>query len=197
MNQTHFLPPHKLKICCKDGALFLKMDGQKIRLAPPKRALPLSNPDEFIVLSDEEGNEIGVVRALRDLDPESRQKLSDELAQIYRITQILRVLDVEREPLSGQIRWRVEVEAEGEPIPDDNEAKVGVFQLLRRSKLENGEAQDAGPRREITFFIAGAEDVQTGRYPQIFLTDIEGNRYEIPNSESLDLTSRRLAERYF
>ncbi|MBW3637309.1 MAG: DUF1854 domain-containing protein [Armatimonadetes bacterium] len=46
-------------------------------------------------------------------------------------------------------------------------------------------------------FIAGAEDVQTGRYAHIFLTDTSGNRYAIPNSEALDLTSRRMAERFF
>ncbi len=203
MNQTHFLPPHKLQIFRKEGALYLKMDGQKIRLAPPKRALPLSNPDGFIVLSDQDGNEIGVVQSLHDLDPDSRHKLGEELAQIYHITEILRVLDVEREPLSGQVRWRVEVEASGdEPSQGDEEslesdAKSGLFRLMRRARTDGNGVENETPRREITFFIAGAEDVQTGRYPHIFLTDTNGNRYEIPNSEALDLTSRRMAERFF
>ena len=37
--------------------------------------------------------------------------------------------------------------------------------------------------REVTFHIAGNEDVQNARYPRIFITDTEGRRYEVPNCE--------------
>ncbi|HEX9998736.1 MAG TPA: DUF1854 domain-containing protein [Abditibacterium sp.] len=201
MNETHFLAPQKLKICLKEGELFLKMDGQKLKLAAPKRALPFSNPDEYIVLSDEDGAEIGVLRSLDDLEPQSRERLAEKLAQAYHSTVITRVLEVEREPLSGQVRWRVEIE-DGEaiePLPDDIdneiEANTSPFRLLRRSK--NDETTPETPRREQTFFIGGAEDVKNARYPQIFLVDVEGNRYEIPNCEALDLASRRAAERFY
>jgi hypothetical protein len=197
MQQTHYLPPQKLKICQMDGALYLKMDGQKLKLSDPKRAMPLSSPDEFIVLSDENGAEIGVLRSLHSLDVGSFDCLNARLEELYRSIPILRILDVDREPLSGQVRWRVEVEAlEGEDSIDV-EVSTSPFRLLRRPKNEAEEGEEEAPRREVTFHIAGAEDVQTARYPRIFLSDIEGNRYEIPNCEALDLASRRAAERFF
>ncbi len=194
MFQTHFLPPQKLKIIRKENAYFLKMDGQKTRIAPPKRALPITNPDEFIVFSDEDGEEIGVLQRLDALEPDSRQILANYLAEIYHSTPILKVVDVEREPLSGQVRWRVEVEASQEESDTFTPGKTGAVAFLRRAKNDDFEEQ---PRRELTFFIAGAEDVQASRYPQIFLTDVDGNRYEIPNCENLDLNSRRTAQQYF
>lgn len=197
MNQTHFLPPQKIKICQHEGALTLKMDGQKLRLAPPKRALPLTKPDEFIILSNEEGEEIGVIKALSELEPTSRERLSARLEEIYYVTPILKVLDVEREPLSGRVRWRVEVEAQPGEESLESDEKLSAFRLLRRTKPEADDGEPEAPRRELTFFIAGAEDVQTARYPQIFFTDTDGNRYEIPNCEALDLASRRSAERFF
>jgi hypothetical protein len=197
MNQTHFLPPQKIKICHHEGVLTLKMDGQKLKLAPPKRALPLTNPDEFIVLTDENGQEIGVIKALRDLEPASRERLSARLEEIYFVMPILRVLDVEREPLSGNVRWRVEVEAQPGEESLESDEKLSAFRLLRRPKLEGDEIEPEVPRREITFLIAGGEDIHTARYPQIFFTDTNGNRYEIPNCEALDLASRRASERFF
>jgi hypothetical protein len=197
MQNTHFLPPQKLKICHKDGALYLKMDGQKIKMAAPKRALPLSNPDEFIVLFDENGSEIGVLKSLHGLDPLSHERLSEELDGMYSRIPILKVLEVEREPLSGQVRWRVEIEALDGEEAIDIEVTSSPFRLLRRAKNDDEELEIEAPRREVTFLIAGAEDVQTARYPRIFLSDVEGNRYEIPNCEELDLASRRMAERFF
>lgn len=197
MQNTHFLPAQKLKICVKEGALYLKMDGQKIKLAMPKRALPLSNPDEFIVLFDEDGTEIGVLKSLHELDPVSHERLTQRLEENYSRTPILKVLEVEREPLSGQVRWRVEIEATDGEEAMEIEVPSSPFRLVRRSKAEGEDGDMETPRREVTFFISGAEDVQTARYPRIFLSDIEGNRYEIPNCEELDLASRRMAERYF
>jgi hypothetical protein len=195
MSQTHFLPPQKLKICRKEGAYFLKMDGQKIKIAPPKRALPHSNPDEFIVLSDENGQEIGVIKRIEELEPDSRLLLQTYLEQLYHVTQILRIIDVEREPLSGQVRWSVEVEVSDTEAQRTPPEKTGFVRLLSRAKSEGNSEEPA--RRELVFMSAGSEDVQNSRYPQIFLTDVDGNRYEIPDCEALDLNSRRIAQQYF
>jgi hypothetical protein len=209
---THYLPPHKLKFCRKDGALLLKMDGQQLKLDTPKRAAPLSNPDEFIVLSDREGNEIGVLRRLSEVEPASREVLQHALEAEYRVTMITRLLDVEREPLSGHITWRVEIKSQGE---EDGSASLmqtshGLpWKLGRRatpdktnSDKTNSDKAEAGEdvvtvHHEKTFAIAGAEDVQTSRYPRIFITDVDGNRYEIENCEELDIASRRMGEKYF
>jgi hypothetical protein len=169
--QSYFFPPKNLKIRQSGNALFLLMDGQKIELSQPKRALPLSNPDEYILMSSADGNELGFIRKISELEEKSKEILRNSLEEAYHVTKIIKILSVDREPISGQISWSVEI--------------------------ENTEDEDGMSSRELTFFIAGAEDVHTARYPQIFFTDIEGNRYEIDNCEALDLGSRRASERYF
>ena len=215
MENTHFLSPHKIKIKRRDGALILKMDGQCLQMSPPRRAIPLSAPDEFIILSDEAGEELGVVRRLADLEPDSRDLLADELYQRYKTIIIERVLSVKRDPISGLIRWAVEVERDESDEPQlapGLKPSLGV-RLLKRARAKapaetdnnaegDGVAEGALPDEEATagevvFHIAGNEDVQNARYPRIFIGDTQGRKYEIPNCEALDLNSRRLGERYF
>ena len=209
----HYLDAQKIKIKRREGVLILKMDGQCLKLAPPKRAIPLSAPDEFIVLSDEHSHEIGVLRRLDDLEPDSRELLGDELYQRYRATIIERVLSIKRDPISGLIRWAVEVEQDDDG--DEPQLPMGIkpslgLRLLRktRAKSENDQSDgadldashagdDVTTGREVVFHIAGNEDVQNARYPRIFITDTNGRRYEVPNCEHLDLASRRMCERYF
>ena len=156
-----------------EGALMLEYDGKVTELAPPRRALPLSSPEEWIVLSSLEGEELGTIKQLSVLDPVSRDTLRDALEAAYHITTILRVLEVEREPISGHITWRVVVEAS----EDETEGtQSGV---------------------EASFHLAGAEDIQTARYPHIYFADTNGTRWQIPNCEAMDLPSRRASERYF
>ena len=169
--QTPIFDPKKLKICAAQGKLWLQTDGQKVEIAPPRRALPLSAPDEWISFASVDGEELGFIKRVADLDEHSRETVRARLEESYRIIKILKVLGVDREPLSGQISWTVETEN----FEDDDEMSI----------------------RERTFSIAGAEDVQTARYPQIFFTDTDGNRYEIENCEEMDLASRRASERYF
>lgn len=210
MENSHFLSPQKIKIKRRDGALILKMDGQCLKMSAPRRAVPLSAPDEFIVLSSEAGEELGIIRRIADLEPNSRELLEDELYQRYRTILIERVLSVKRDPISGLIRWAVEVESDEGEEPQlalGLKPSLGV-RLLKRARVkaqvqENGEAtEDSLPGeettgREVVFHIAGTEDVQNARYPHIFIGDTQGRKYEIPNCEELDLNSRRLGERYF
>ena len=212
----------------------LEMDGQTVALAPPRRALPLSEPEQFIVLSDSDGNELGIVRDLSKLEPASREVLQEALQRTYVIERITRILEVEKEPLTGQTRWRVEIAANDRAQPHgtvrasnsspngspndslvevrNNKKKVlaQIVRIGRRAKAsDQGNAPEPGDKvahdkvvdaiatQEREFFINGQEDVQAARYPHIYIVDVEGNRYEIPDCESLDLDSRRAAERFF
>ena len=211
MANKHFLSPQKIKIKRREGALVLKLDGQCLKLSAPRRAVPLSAPEEFIVLSNEAGDEIGIVRRLSDLEPDSRVLLEDELYQHYRTIIIERVLSVKRDPISGLIRWAVEVERDEE---DEPQLSLGIkpslgVRLLKKARIKSsGEASsetadehhlpgEETTGSEVVFHIAGTEDVQNARYPRIFIGDTQGRKYEIPNCEELDLNSRRLGERYF
>ncbi len=171
--EGNLFDPKRIYVREENGNLTLTHEGGQVELSPPRRALPLSSPDEWIVLCSSAGEELGILRRLSELDRTSREVLRSALERAYRITTILRVLEVEREPLSGQIAWRVEIE----------------------SSENASEGSSSG--RELTFRLAGGEDVQTARYPHIYFTDLEGNRYQIVSCEAMDLASRRASERYF
>ena len=171
-SQSIIFEPKYLRVW-SDGALMLEYDGKLSELSPPRRALPLCSPDEWIVLSSLGGEELGTIKQLSKLDAVSRDTLRAALETAYHITTILRVIEVEREPLSGHITWRVVVEA------------------------SEDELQGTQSGREISFHLAGAEDIQTARYPHIYFADTDGNRWQILNCEAMDLASRRASERYF
>lgn len=211
---SRFLPPHELKLwSLPDGAMVLKWRERRCVLGAPKRALPLSDPERFVVLFEADGQEIGTLRDVSELDEESQSVLRASLTRAYRIERITRILEVEREPLSGQTRWRVELalddgdapetETSVEPVVRERRmasVKPAVKRLLRRSSddIEEPEAPLARiVTREHEFSIAGQEDVSTARYPHILIVDTERSRYEIPNCEALDAESRRAAERFF
>lgn len=234
---TPFLSTDDLKLWrLDDGSLVMKHAGRKTLLASPRRALPLSNLDEFIVFSDLDGNEVGVLRSVHDLEESSRTVLQEALAREYVLERITRILEVDKEPLTGQTRWRVELEgdepesvAEMAPAVTDTEQSTldvhdkgetenhdvhkteesedtakaplttvnKMANLLHFSRDKDKNVEDSTSAREREFYISGQEDVQTARYPHIFIVDTDRNRYEILNCEGLDIESRRLAERFF
>ncbi|HVF10596.1 MAG TPA: DUF1854 domain-containing protein [Abditibacteriaceae bacterium] len=223
MKTSATLPAQRIKLRDGDGDnIVLHLDGQHVVLDAPRRALPLSEPERFIVLSDLDGQEVGVVRAIGDLDPESQDVLTDALERAYAIQIITRILRVEREPLTGQSRWRVETSAQKPPKQSllrarglssrawakDARRTTRRGKMLqarihwhRRRKLSRkmAAASEAATiaTEEREFSIAGSEDVQTARYPRIYIVDTDGNRYEIPDCEALDLESRQAADRFF
>ncbi|MBV9867677.1 MAG: DUF1854 domain-containing protein [Abitibacteriaceae bacterium] len=272
MKETYYLPASKLKLREReDGSLLMHLDGQSVELAQPKRALPLSNPDEFIILYDLDGNELGILHDLTELDSKSRDALQEALKKAYRIETITRILEVERDTLTGQVRWRVEIAVESSR---EQYSEERLADTIKPSDAQNGQAEDTtGPLRAATkssvtgevpaaqidgmppagpsneqdgqshngngashseekllskvrlfrprdkerrkdkeqpdddseimsgeereFMINGQEDVQTARYPHIYIVDTDRNRYEILDCEALDLASRQAAERYF
>lgn len=252
-----------------DETLRLHQHGQSVRLAAPRRAMPLSQPETFIALSAEDGGELGWVRDLTELDEASREVLDEALQKAYRIERIVRVLKTEKEVLSGQTRWLVEIAAEknanlnddaddesdsngaaqnGAPSKNDGATKNGKALKISKAAPAGNASQDGdgaastrepkllrvfsekdkgddtpgviekikrkrraasaddetlfgglsvSESEERQFLIAGQEDVQTARYPHIFIVDTDRNRYEILDCEALDLESRRAAERFF
>jgi hypothetical protein len=229
----------------EDGTLVLKYlaarGERKALIAAPRRALPLTDPERWIVFSDNDGTEIGVLPAIDGLDESSQAVLREALRSEYSLERIVRVLEVEREPLSGQTRWRVEIESSQEDAPveasnrdgsklasaelaapdstapqstgpgeSDAEPSTdasgdGEEKLSRRAKVasllslgrDKSTAEEAISTVEREFTIAGQEDVQTARYPHIFIVDTERRRYEILDCEALDTDSRKAAERFF
>jgi hypothetical protein len=70
-------------------------------------AFPYSDPDHYIALIHE-GEQIGMVRDLEELDPDSRAVLQEVLSRRYHIPEVLRVLHV-REDKNATV-WTVETD---------------------------------------------------------------------------------------
>lgn len=80
-------------------------DGRVTEPLEPRRLFPVSKRDAYISLLDSEGVERGLIRALTDLDADSRRAIEDSLADYYLVPKILRILSISEK--SGTIRWTV------------------------------------------------------------------------------------------
>lgn len=72
------------------------------------RALPFSNPHQYISVLTFEGKEIGMFRSLDGMASPSRSLVEEELAQRYFIPLIQKIYSLVEE--YGQLRWEVETD---------------------------------------------------------------------------------------
>ena len=126
-----FLSPETIKIWrIEDDSLVMKIDGRKRFLGTPRRALPISDAEHWIVLSDSDGEEIGILPSLEGLPAEARELIAQELEREYTLERIVRIIKVDREPLTGQTHWRVELA----PPDENNEAATMPTPQISRAK---------------------------------------------------------------
>lgn len=59
------------------------------------RSFPYTGKDEFILLNDKDGKEIGIIEDISGLDDESRKVLEEELKKKYFIPRIKKVYDIQ------------------------------------------------------------------------------------------------------
>lgn len=84
--EVRYIPGLSLKISQPEGADQLRVeieDDQCILRALFKLAFPLSRPDHFVSIQTEEGKEVGVLRAISELDPTSRELVEQDLRRRY------------------------------------------------------------------------------------------------------------------
>lgn len=60
-----------------------------------ERAFPLNAPDQFIIVKDNKGDEIGIIEDCKNLDNDSFDVLQEALRQAYFLPQIIKVHSVE------------------------------------------------------------------------------------------------------
>lgn len=70
-------------------------DNDAVGPVTVQRAFPLSTADEFLSLKDRQGNEVGVVRRLVDLDADSRDAVMSHLQWSYFCSTITSVHSIE------------------------------------------------------------------------------------------------------
>jgi hypothetical protein len=90
------------------GELLLEREGEEPRTVKPVRALPLTDPDDWIGLMDEKGKPVHMVRSLAELEPDSRAVLQQELERLYFLPKILCLHDISEE--YGVLRLVVETD---------------------------------------------------------------------------------------
>ncbi|MBQ7314615.1 MAG: DUF1854 domain-containing protein [Clostridia bacterium] len=83
-------------------------DGRTWDGLQPRRLFPISAPSTYITLLDEQGQEMCVVRALTDLNEDSRHTVEDSLADYYLVPRILRIVQAVEK--YGTLRFTVETD---------------------------------------------------------------------------------------
>lgn len=70
------------------------------------RAFPLSDPEHYISVIDANGDEVGMLYELRQLDPDSRREIEEEFRKRYFVPIIQRINAIRVE--FGIVYWEVE-----------------------------------------------------------------------------------------
>jgi len=99
--------PKKVRISA-DSYHRLQLEvGFEERYGPVRalRCLPLTQPGKFISLEDDEGNEIGIISDLADLDRDSRKAVEDDLELFYLKARVEAIRKVEAR--NGVITWEL------------------------------------------------------------------------------------------
>ena len=89
-----------LRIKLEDGTEYAKVRAM--------RAFPLSAQDRYIVLRDEEGKEIAMIKDPGELDAKSRHALEVELGKSYFVPQITSINKIDED--FGVPKWDVETD---------------------------------------------------------------------------------------
>ena len=89
-----------LRLTLTDGGEYTKIDVI--------RSFPLTAPQRLIMLADRDGEEIGIIENLAELDKESMRVVEAELAKSYFVPEILRINSLDED--YGVPRWDVETD---------------------------------------------------------------------------------------
>jgi len=108
--ELNILDPKHLRLFLDEFEdLTLELEGRgTFKPVTVMRAFPVTDRERFIILKDKEEKEIGIVRDLSDLDPESRAALAAELERIYFTPKIVFVHNIEEQ--FHIPKWEVETD---------------------------------------------------------------------------------------
>ena len=92
----------------KRNRIELHRDGEVMRIGEIMPAFPLSDRDRYIQLTDEQGEEIGIVRDIGELDEKSREILREMVKRAYFKPTIDDVIEIEED--FGVLHWTVKTD---------------------------------------------------------------------------------------
>lgn len=136
-------------------------EGEVIEPLEPRRLFPVSKRDVYISLLDSEGVERGLIRALVDIDAESRAVVEESLCDYYLVPKILKILSISEK--SGTIRWtvltergekRFDVRNRNHDIRVSNDGKVRVRDSDdNRYEIDDYRKLDAKSRSKLISYL--------------------------------------------
>lgn len=99
MNELNLLDPGEVRLVLDEfEELYLvRSAGERVGPLAVQRAFPINAEGEFIALKNREGEEVGVVRRVAELERESRAVLEAELERSYFMAEIVRINSIEVE----------------------------------------------------------------------------------------------------
>lgn len=106
-----YLEPGQIRAWRPEGAVHLRIEivGERSLLsAVVKRAFPLSQQTTYLSLQELGGKEVGILRTLEGLDPESRSVIEAHLDRRYFTPQITRIRELKQE--AGMWRFAVDTQ---------------------------------------------------------------------------------------
>ena len=83
-------------------------DGTEICHLEPRRLFPVTNPNVYITLLDEDGVERAVIRNFADIDEASADVIRQSLEDYYLVPKIIRILS--KAEKYGTLHWTVETD---------------------------------------------------------------------------------------
>ena len=83
-------------------------DGKEFEALEPRRLFPVSRADIYITLLDTEGVEVALIKALTDLDIDSREVVETSLDDYYLVPHITRIIATGEK--YGTLRWTVDTD---------------------------------------------------------------------------------------
>ncbi len=106
------LDPKELQVSLDTfGDLEVRQAGEAYKKVQALRAFPISEAMRFIVLRDENGEEIGMIEDPDALDAPSKKVLKEDLERRYFIPKIVRINRIDES--YGMPRWDVETDRGG------------------------------------------------------------------------------------
>jgi len=140
--ELKYLDPRGLEIReASCGFLEVSVEGGEAVRVKPIQMFPISQPNEYVLLAKESGEEVGFIRDIRELSRGDRKKLGEALERGYFIPTITRIRD---------LRYRFHV------LYCDVETDRGVTKFELRDRTENLNLLPSGKLI--------AEDVDGNRY---------------------------------
>lgn len=153
--QLRFLNPKTLRFFTAGATLRLTVENECSYLkVTVMRVFPLSQPQRYLSVRDDDGKEIGMIVNPEALDAENRRLVEADLERRYLVSTVQRILAVQER--FGVVDWEVDTQR-------------GLCKFTTRD----------------------LRDSVLHPFPGHYLfTDVDGNRYNVPDINDLDPKSR-------